>query len=119
MSIFSRNVSKRSHGLRMEKGNTDTNSKNDPKDINNYRPIILLPAAYKIWAITIANKLSPVMNLLTTENQCAYKKKRSAHDIIYFIKNKLIKKNKQRGKYYLTFHVLLTALIGKIMVNPV
>ena len=48
--------------------------KGDKKDINNYRPIVILNSIYKIWTTVIANRLSPIMNLLTNEFQCAYKK---------------------------------------------
>ena len=48
--------------------------KNDNKDINNYRPIILLTTIYKIWATIMTNRLTPITNLLTSEIQCAYKK---------------------------------------------
>ena len=41
--------------------------KNEKVDINNYRPIVLLRAIYTIWATII-------MNLLTNDSQCAYKK---------------------------------------------
>ena len=63
--------------------------KSDSKDINNYRPIILLPVIYKIWATIISKRISLILNLLTNEQQCAYKTNRSTQDLIYFIKTKL------------------------------
>ena len=58
--------------------------KGDIKDLNNYRPIILLITVYKIRDTIIANRLTPFMNLLTNEMQCAYKKQiRARHNLFY------------------------------------
>ena len=65
--------------------------KGDKRNINNYRPITLLPTIYKIWSTILSNRLTPILNLLTNEQQCAYKTKKSTMDIIYLIKNKYIK----------------------------
>ena len=65
--------------------------KGDKRNINNYRPITLLPTIYKIWCTILSNRLTPILNLLTNEQQCAYKTNKSTMDIIYLIKNKYIK----------------------------
>ena len=71
--------------------------KNDPKDINNYRPITLLTSIYKIWATVISNRLYPIMNLLTNETQCGYKYNKSTFEIIFNIKRKFIKKERDNS----------------------
>ena len=43
----------------------------DNKGVNNYRPVTLLNCIYKIRDIAIANRIAPILNLLTTETQCA------------------------------------------------
>ena len=70
--------------------------KGDTSNLDNYRPITLLQTIYKIWATVITNRISPIMNLLTKDNQCAYKAKRSTADAIYYIKQNLIQ-NRIRG----------------------
>ena len=40
----------------------------------------------------MTNRLNPIMNLLTNDNQCAYKNKRSTMDVIYYIKTNSLKK---------------------------
>jgi len=64
---------------------------------DNYRPITLLQEIYKIWAAVITNRISPIMNILTTDNQCAYCAKRSTSDAIFYIKRNFIK-NKIAGR---------------------
>jgi len=49
--------------------------KDNSKDINEYRPIVLHPAVYKIWTTVLSQRLTHVVNLLTDELQGAYKKK--------------------------------------------
>ena len=44
---------------------------------------------YKIWAIVMTSRIPPLLNLLTHELQCAYKKNRSAGDIIIFTKTRI------------------------------
>ena len=47
--------------------------KNGPKTILiNFRPSTLLKSIYKRWATIIANRLTPIMNMLTDERQHAY-----------------------------------------------
>jgi len=48
--------------------------KKDQMEIKNYRPITLLNIIYKIWAIVMTEKLAVIMNIITTEQQTAYKK---------------------------------------------
>ena len=60
--------------------------------LRNYRPITLLNTIYKIWATIMTNRLAPVLNLITNDNQCAYKTKRSTSDVIFYIKQLFIKK---------------------------
>ena len=55
----------------------------------NYRPMALLIAIYiyKIWATIVTKRLIPITNLLTNDNQCAYKTKtkRSTSGAIFYI----------------------------------
>ena len=57
-------------------------------NINNYRPITHPPTIYKMRTDIAGNRLAPFLNLLTDEQQCAYKTKKSTMDIIYIIKKK-------------------------------
>ena len=52
--------------------------------------ITLLQAIYEIWATVITNRLSPIMNLLSEENQYAYKAEISTTDAIYYIRRNMI-----------------------------
>ena len=54
----------------------------DQKDLNNYMPVTLLTSIYKIRATVIANRMGPIMNLLTSETQCGYKINKSSAEII-------------------------------------
>ena len=63
-------------------------TKDDRKDINNYRPIVLLPVIYKVWADIIDNRLSPIMNIIMNifgnELHRAYKKPiRKRHNLLH------------------------------------
>ena len=71
--------------------------KGDERKINNYRPITRLPTIYKIWPTILSNRLTPILNLLTNEQQCAYKTKKSTMDIIYLIKKQIHQRGNQRA----------------------
>ena len=53
--------------------------------MDNYRPITLINIIYKIWATIMPNRLNPILNLLTEDNQYAYKQKRSTIDVLALI----------------------------------
>ena len=59
-------------------------------ELRNYRPIVLLITVYKIRETIITNKLIPLFNILTRDNQCANKTKKSTMDIIYRRKSRLL-----------------------------
>ena len=61
--------------------------------LRNFRPITLLNSIYKIWATIVANRITPIMNMLTDERQHDYKSNKSTIDVIYNIKRNLIKNN--------------------------
>ena len=49
--------------------------KKGQKELKNYRPVVLLTTIYKIWATIIANRIQPLLIILTKDNQCAYRRK--------------------------------------------
>ena len=57
--------------------------------LKNYRPITLLNMIYKIWATILSNRLTPVLNLLTSESQTAYKNSRSTLDVLSLLQKTL------------------------------
>ena len=59
----------------------------DPINLDDYRPVALLNAIYKIWACVVGNRLTPLLNLLTDEAQTAYKPRRSEIGAISQIEN--------------------------------
>ena len=58
-------------------------------DLDNYRPITLINIIYKIWATVMTRRLNPILNLLTNDDQYAYKSKRSTIDIQAIVNNPL------------------------------
>ena len=60
-------------------------------ELKNYRPVTLLNTIYKIWATIITMRMTPIMSLLPTDNQCAYKAGKSTMDAIFCIKQQFIK----------------------------
>ena len=58
----------------------------------NYRPSTLLNDIYEIWATIIANRLTPIMNLLANEMHHAYRSVISNVGVIYNLKRKDVKK---------------------------
>ena len=69
-------------------------------NIDNYRPITLLPSIRKIWAAIISNRIFPFLNLLTDEHQCPDKTNKSTLYIIYDAYHKCIR-NKINGQILL------------------
>ena len=63
--------------------------KGDKRNINNYRPITPPPTIYKIWTAILGNRLAPILNILTNEQQFAYKTNKSTMGVIYTIKKKI------------------------------
>ena len=61
---------------------TFLHKKNATDKLDNYRPITLINIIYKIWATIMAARLNTILNLITTESQYAYKKKKSTIDIL-------------------------------------
>ena len=59
----------------------------DRKQRSNYRPICLVSMAYKVLTIIITTRISPIMNLVTTELQAAYKKNRSTYDTLKILEH--------------------------------
>ena len=63
--------------------------RNAKDNINNYRPIKLTNMVYKIWATITSQRLNPILNLLTEDDQYAYKTRRSTVDILAIASNQL------------------------------
>ena len=57
----------------------------------NYRPITFLSAVYKIRAALMTNRLSPILNISTKDNQCAYKAGMSTMGAIWYTDRQFIK----------------------------
>ena len=57
--------------------------------LKNYRPITLLNMIYKIWAAIMSNRLTPILNLLTSESQTAYKDSRSTLDFLSLLQKNI------------------------------
>ena len=56
---------------------------------------------YKIWATILSNRLTPILNLLTSESQTAYKNSRSTLDVISLFR-KTLNATTQPASYSLT-----------------
>ena len=54
-------------------------------------PVTLLNTINKIWATIVTNRIAPILNLITKDNQCAYKSKRSTMDAIFYAKQQFMK----------------------------
>ena len=63
--------------------------KNARDDLNNYRPITIIDVIYKIWATITPQRLNPILDLPTEDDQYAYKQKRSTIDILSIARNQL------------------------------
>ena len=44
---------------------------------------------YKIWATILSNRLTPILNLLTSESQTEYKNSRSTHDVLSLLQKNI------------------------------
>ena len=53
--------------------------------LRNYRTIAHLDTIYEIWTNVITNKVISIINILTKDNQCAYKTNKSTMGITYHI----------------------------------
>ena len=74
-------------------------NKGDAGDCGNYRPICLTKIIYKIWSGLITRKLTKITQILTSNNQYAYKEGISTTDAI--IKVELyIEQTDCKEKYY-------------------
>lgn len=78
--------------------------KNDPKRIEDFRPISLIGSAYKIIAKTLAVRLSKVVDSLVAENQTAFIKGRQIMDGILIL-NEAIDEAKRKKMWRLFFKV--------------
>ena len=63
----------------------------DREDLNNYRRIKPLNTIYEIRTVVLANRITPIMNYLTNDIQCACEKHKSAFGIIFHRKRNRIK----------------------------
>jgi len=57
--------------------------------LKNYRPITLLNMVYKIRAIILSNRLTPILNLLTSESQTEYKNSRSTLGVLSLLQKNI------------------------------
>merc|ERR1712105_404003 len=71
----------------------------DRKHLDNYRPITLLPTIYKLWETIMSNIITPILNIITNDQQCAYRANKYTMEIIYNIKKKPIKRCNTRTNF--------------------
>jgi hypothetical protein len=64
----------------------------DKTDCNNYRGISLLSTSYKILSKILLSRLSPYIDEIIWDNQCAFRRNRSTTDQIFCIHQILEKK---------------------------
>ena len=57
--------------------------------LDNYRPITLLNTIWEMWEYIFGNRLTPLLNLLTEEEQTAYKPNRSTLGFLSQIANEV------------------------------
>ena len=76
----------------------------------NFWLITLLNTVYEIWATIIPNGLTPITNLITNDNQCAYKTKDQQRTQSDIAKANLLRM-KYKDAYHLTYHMHLVELI--------
>jgi hypothetical protein len=72
--------------------------KKDKDNRDNYRPICLTSMGYKIITILITRRLSVVVNILTKDNQSAYKANRSCADPLFNVNMLINDATKKTGK---------------------
>ncbi|PSN37775.1 hypothetical protein C0J52_15856 [Blattella germanica] len=76
--------------------------KRDKTDCNNYRGISLLSTSYKISTNILVSRLTPYIDEIIGDHQCAFKRNRSTIDSIFSVRQILEKK----WEYNCTVHQL-------------
>ena len=73
----------------MDGGDCNIYTQNETGKLEIYRPITLINIIYKKRASIMTARLNHVLNLLTVDNQYAYKSKKSTIDILSAINNQV------------------------------
>ncbi|PSN38555.1 hypothetical protein C0J52_14819 [Blattella germanica] len=71
--------------------------KGDKMDCNNYRGISLLSTSYKILKNILVSRLTPFIDEIIGDHQCAFRRNRSTIDLIFSIRQILEKKWEYNG----------------------
>jgi hypothetical protein len=71
--------------------------KGDKTDCRYYRGISLLSTSYKILSNILLARLTPYADEITGDHQCAFRRKRSTTDEIFYIRQILEKKWEYNG----------------------
>ena len=83
--------------------------KGDLSQPKNYRGIMLLEIAYKVLAIIIQDRLSPIVEQLDHEQQCGFRPNRGCVDAIFTIKSALRKRREHGLESWVLFLDLVKA----------
>ncbi|PSN35706.1 hypothetical protein C0J52_10179 [Blattella germanica] len=78
--------------------------KGDKTDCNNYRGILLLSTSYKILTNILVSRLTPYIDEIIGDHQCAFTRNRSTIDQIFSLRQSLEKKWEYNGtvhQYYM------------------
>jgi hypothetical protein len=77
--------------------------KGDKMDCSNYREISLLSTSYKILSNILLSRLTPYVDEIIGDHQCAFRRNRSTTDQIFFIRQILEKKWEYNGTVHRLF----------------
>lgn len=77
--------------------------KGDKSNINNYRPISLIPNMYKLFSKLIQRRIKNVLEQYQTEEQAGFRKNRSTIDHLHVINQLVEKANEYCIQVYIAF----------------
>ncbi|CAG9094113.1 unnamed protein product [Plutella xylostella] len=77
--------------------------KGDPKLIDNYRPISLLPTLYKLFSMVILNRISKSLDYQQPREQAGFRKGYSTTDHIFTLTQIIERYNEYNKKLYVAF----------------
>jgi len=73
--------------------------KGDKTDCSNYRHVSLLPTTYKIVFNILLSRLTPYAEEIIGDHQCGFQRNRPTTDHILYVRQILIKKNRNSLKH--------------------